>query len=246
VGIFIGDNANHRIVHNHVHDLFYSGISVGSVQDFGPNHATNNFIEFNHVHDIGQGMLSDLAGIYTGSTPGTRIAFNTIHDVARRDYGGWGIYTDEGSHQMLIENNLVYRCQDGALFVHHSRDITAVNNIFALSQQVAIDRGGIGGLELTFERNLVYCLQGKAVGDYGSAHMSPAVCRFNRNLYWNASVELVLFAKKGFPEWKALGQDKDSMIADPLFVDPNSGDFRLQPNSPVRQIGFKPWELLSR
>ena len=56
-----------------MHDLIYSAISVGSVQDFGPAEATGNIIEYNHVHDIGQGMLSDLAAIYTCSTPGTRI-----------------------------------------------------------------------------------------------------------------------------------------------------------------------------
>ena len=36
VGVFVGDNANNKVIHNHIHDLFYSGISVGSVQDFGP------------------------------------------------------------------------------------------------------------------------------------------------------------------------------------------------------------------
>src|SRR5262249_6334075 len=29
VAIFVGDNADNRIVHNHVHHTFYSGISVG-------------------------------------------------------------------------------------------------------------------------------------------------------------------------------------------------------------------------
>ena len=94
---------------------------------------------------------------------------------------------NELSHEMLIENNLVYRCQDGALFVHRSRDITARNNIFALTQNAAIDRGGIGGFELTCERNLIYCLKGKAVGEYGRAHLGRNVCAFNKNLYWNAS-----------------------------------------------------------
>ncbi len=69
VGVFVGDNANNQIIHNHIYDLFQSGISVGSVQDFGPSQAQGNVIEYNHVHDIGQGMLSDLAGIYTCSTP---------------------------------------------------------------------------------------------------------------------------------------------------------------------------------
>jgi hypothetical protein len=243
VGVFVGDNANNKIVHNHIYDLFYSGISVGSVQDFGPSQATGNIIEYNHVHDIGQGMLSDLAGIYTCSTPSSRIAFNVVHDVARRDYGGWGIYPDEGSHDTLIQKNLIYRCQDGALFAHHTRNITAENNIFTLNRAAQVDRGGIGGLELTCRRNLVYFNEGKAVGDYGSEHCGQDVCAFDRNLYWHASGKPILFGKRSLAEWQALGQDKNSLIADPLFVDPEHGDFTLRPGSPAAQIGFEPWHL---
>jgi hypothetical protein len=243
VGVFVGDNADNTIIHNHIHDLFYSGISVGSVQDFGPSQATGNIIEYNHVHDVGQGVLSDLAGIYTCSSPGGRIAYNIVHDVARREYGGWGIYPDEGSHDLLIQKNLVYNCQDGAVFAHHNRDITAENNIFAFNPIAQLDRGGIGGFELTFRRNLVYYAEGKAVGGYGSEHSGRDVCAFDRNLYWNASGKPVLFGPKNFAEWQATGQDEHSRIADPMFEAPEKRDFRLRPNSPASEIGFEPWDF---
>jgi hypothetical protein len=243
VGVFVGDNANNRIAHNHIHDLFYSGISVGSVQDFGPAYASNNVVEKNYVHDLGRGMLSDLAGIYICSTPGSRIAYNIVHDVTRRDYGGWGIYTDEGSHDTLIQNNLVYRCQDGALFVHHSRHIAAENNIFALNDAAQIERGGIGGFELTCRYNLIYYLKGPAIGGYGSAHCGPDVCAFDHNLYWNVSGQPVLCFGKSFTEWQVTGQDKDSVVADPLFVDAEHGDFKMKQGSPTGTVGFQPWDL---
>lgn len=243
VGVFVGDNANNQVIHNHIHDLFYSGISVGSVQDFGPSQATGNIIEYNHVHDIGQGMLSDLAGIYTCSTPGSRIAYNIVHDVVRREYGGWGIYPDEGSHDLLVQKNLIYRCEDSAFNGHRNHAITAENNIFAFSRTAQVDRGGIGGFELTCRRNLIYYLEGKAVGDYGGGNCGPDVCAFDRNLYWNASGKPVLFAHMSFSEWQTSGQDKNSLIADPLFVDPEHGNFYLRPGSPAVQIGFEPWDL---
>jgi len=243
VGVFIGDNPDNQIVHNHVYDTFYSGISVGSVQDFGPNHAQGNIVEYNHMHDIGQSMLSDLAGIYTCSTPGTRIRYNLVHDVSRRDYGGWGIYPDEGSHDLLIQKNLVYRCQDGALFAHHNRNITAENNIFAFNRKAQVERGGIGGFELTCRRNLVYYKEGKAVGDYGRRRCGRDVCAFDDNLYWNASGRPDLFGDKTLAQWQATGQDKNSITADPLFMDPEKGDFRLRPGSPAARIGFEPWDL---
>ena len=159
------------------------------------------------------------------------------------DYGGWGIYPDQGCHDLLIQKNLVYRCQDGALFAHHNRDITAENNIFAFNRSAQIERGGIGGFELTCRRNIVYYLEGMAIGSYGSGHFGRDVCTFDRNLYWNASGEAVLFAGQSFSEWQATGQDTDSLIADPLFVDPVHGNFTLRPGSPAVQIGFEPWDL---
>ncbi len=242
-GVFVGDNANNRIVHNHIYDLFWSGICVGSVQDFGPNHARSNIVEFNHVHDIGQGMLSDLAGIYTCSTPGTRVRFNRVHDVRRRDYGGWGIYPDQGAHDLLIQKNLVYGCQDGALFAHHNRNITVENNIFALSRRVQVERYGVGGFELSFRRNLLYYTEGQAVGDGASRHGGRDVCAFDRNLYWNASGRPVQFGDRTFAQWQAAGQDRESLIADPMFADPKQGDFRLGKDSPGAKIGFESWDL---
>jgi hypothetical protein len=238
VGVFVGDNAHCQIVHNHIHDLYYSGISVGSVQDFGPCQATSNVIEYNDLHDLGQGMLSDLAAIYTCSTPQSRIRFNRIHDVSRRDYGGWGIYPDEGSHDLLIQKNLVYRCQDGGLFVHHSRDITVENNIFALSRGAQIDRGGIGGFELTFRRNIV--VGGRAIGSYGDDHVGRDTCQFDQNLYWNAGQEIT-FGKRSLSQWQALDQDKQSLVADPLFEDAAAGKFKLSEKSPAGKIGFEAW-----
>ena len=242
-GVFVGDNADNRVIHNHIYDLFWCGICVGSVQDFGPSHAQGNIIEHNHIHDIGQGMLSDVAGIYTCSAPGSRIAYNVVHDVVRRDYGGWGIYPDQGSHDLLIQKNLVYCCQDGALFAHHNQNITAENNIFAFSRQAQVERYGIGGFELACRRNLVYYTEGKAVGDGGSGHCGRDVCAFDHNLYWNASGQPVLFGDKTFTQWQAAGQDGNSLIADPLFVDPEHGDFRLKPGSPAANIGFEPWDI---
>ena len=242
-GVFVGDNGENTVIHNHIHHVFYSGISVGSIQDFGPSQANDNVIEYNHIHDIGQGVLSDLAAIYTCNSPGTRVRHNLVHDVSRRDYGGWGIYLDEGSHNLLIEKNLVFRCQDGAFFAHHNRDITARNNILASCRAAQVERGGMGGFELTFSRNLVYYSEGKAVGDYGSEHCGRDVCAFDHNLYWNTSGRPIFFGTKSLDDWKALGHDRHSLIADPMFVDPEKGDFRLRPGSRATEIGFEPWDL---
>jgi hypothetical protein len=40
-------------------------------------------------------------------------------------------------------------------------------------------------------------------------------------------------------EWRALGFDRHSVFADPLFVDAGHGDYRLRPESPALALGFE-------
>ncbi len=41
-------------------------------------------------------------------------------------------------------------------------------------------------------------------------------------------------------EWRATGKDQNSVLADPMFVNPAKHDFRLKPDSPALKLGFKP------
>jgi hypothetical protein len=97
--------------------------------------AHDNLIAFNHVHDIGRGMSSDMGGIYTlGTQPGTVVRNNLIHDVTAFLYGGRGLYQDDGSSHILTESNIVYRAHS-ASFVHNSdgEDNVVRNNLLALA-----------------------------------------------------------------------------------------------------------------
>jgi len=44
-------------------------------------------------------------------------------------------------------------------------------------------------------------------------------------------------------DWRALGTDKGTILADPRFVDPAKLDFRLKPDSPALKLGFQPIPL---
>ena len=235
VGVWIGSSGNNLVSRNHIHDLNYTGISVGWSWGYGPSLAVGNIIQHNHIHDLGKGLLSDMGGIYTlGISPGTVLRYNLIHDVVSYHYGGWGIYFDEGSTGIVAENNIVYRCKSSGFHQHYGKENIVRNNIFALGTEGQLQRSRAEEhVSFTFEGNIVYWKEGGLF----QSNWSGTNFRMDKNLYWNASGEVQ------FPEdWKARGMDANSIVADPLFVNPEKGDFRLKPNSPALKLGFKPIE----
>ncbi len=241
VGVWIADSPGNIIAHNHIHDLNYTGVSVGWVWGYGNSAARDNIIEYNHIHHVGREVLSDLAGIYSlGIQPGTVERNNLIHDCMSATYGGWGIYTDEGSSHILIENNIVYRTKTGGFHQHYGKENILRNNIFAFSLQDQLQRTRPEDHKVfTFERNIVYYDKGSLLG--GNWNDDKQVMDYN--VYWNASGDPVTFAGASFEEWKKRGHDQHSIIADPKFVNPKKFDFRLQPGSPALALGFKPIDI---
>ena len=238
IGVWIGHSPDNVISHNEICDFYYTGISMGWVWGYGASQAHNNLVEFNDVHDIGQGVLSDMGGIYTlGPSAGTVIRNNSFHDVLDYAYGGWGIYLDEGSSDLLIENNITYNTHDSGFRQHYGRDNVGRNNIIALGTRGQVGRGRVEQhLSYTFEHNIVYWTEGPLLAE----NWAENNYKFDYNLYYNTDPKGFTFAGLSLDQWHAKGQDLHSVIADPLFVAPEKGDFRLKPGSPAEALGFKP------
>ena len=250
VAIWVGQSPGNTIAHNEIHDTYASGISCGWTWGYGPTAARNNVIEYNHLHAIGRGLLSDLGAIYLlGKQPGTIVRNNIIHDVSRcsepAGYGGWGIYLDATTSAVTVENNLVYRTRDGGLHQNAGEGNTIANNIFALGADAQIVRSRAArGVSFTFERNLVYWER----GDLLQIRLGEGGVMFDHNLYFRAGGGPVVLGAERFGtilwrQWQERGQDKGSLIADPGFADPAHGDFSLRPDSPAFKLGFKPIDL---
>ncbi|HEY8505961.1 MAG TPA: right-handed parallel beta-helix repeat-containing protein [Gemmataceae bacterium] len=237
VGVWIGQSYKNTVAHNHIHDLFYTGISCGWTWGYGKALARENVIEFNHVHHIGQGLLSDMGGIYTlGVQPGTVIRNNVFHDVAAYRYGGWGIYFDEGSTHIVAEKNLTYRTTDAGFHQHYGRENVVRNNVLAYGRDVQVRRTRVEPhLSFTFERNIVYWDSGSLLG----GNWKEINARFDHNLYFHAGGEEIRFAGMTWEQWRAKGQDEHSRVADPLFANPEKADFRLRDGSPAPELGFE-------
>ncbi|MCH5375727.1 MAG: right-handed parallel beta-helix repeat-containing protein, partial [Planctomycetes bacterium] len=239
-GVWIGKSSYNTVTHNEISNFDYSGISCGWSWGFQPSSAHHNNLDYNHIHHLGNGDgLSDMGGIYTlGVSPGTTERYNRIHHVYNYAHvsHGSGVYPDEGSSEILIENNLVYRVRTCPLFQHYGRDNIVRNNILAL--------GGKGQLQRCREdKPCHYIAEGNIV--YGDIEqMLGGVWKsgdwvLRRNLYWSTSGE-PRFTDMDFATWQAKGNDAGSIVADPLFVDAANDDFRLRPDSPALKLGFQP------
>jgi len=251
IGVWIGQSPNNRVTHNLIHDFYYTGISIGWTWGYGPALATNNLVEWNHIHHIGVQsdgdgpVLSDMAGIYTlGRQPGTRILNNLWHDIAATKYGGWGIYFDEGSSGILAENNIVYRTTHGGFHQHYGETNTVRNNIFAFARDQQLQRSREEAhVSFSFTHNIVLFDKGELLGSTWKNDNFV----LDSNLYWDtrlaANPNEMKFAGATLEQWRARGHDRNTRIADPLFVTPQESDFRLKDNSPALEMGFRPFDL---
>jgi len=243
VGIWIGNSGHNRIHHNEVYNFFYTGISCGWTWGYMSTLTVDNRIEYNHIHDIGFKLLSDMGGIYLlGPQPGTMVRGNVIHDITKYGYGGFGIYLDEGSSGVVVEDNLTYRTHSASFFQHFGQDNLLRNNIFALGTE-----GHLGCLRvedhrsLTAVGNILYAEQGPLFQD----QYEGGRFRLRGNFYWHTRGTGAAFKGASLADWQARGWDTGGRWLNPLFSHPAAGDFTLREDSPVLALGFRPLDPAS-
>ena len=257
VGILVAKAQRNTISHNEVHDFNYTGINVGF---HGTGLASYNTVEYNYIHDVMKGMFNDGAGIYTLQyCPGTVIRNNLIHDVHPYTNMGWGIYLDNSTTGVLVENNICYRTENG--FIYKGQDNIIQNNIFAFGKKDQLWPHTPNPNR--FERNIIYFSEGRLINwpewrsmgndqRWGYSYFGDSIKKvdmknmmtiFDYNLYYSTDGKGIVFFGQPFKDWQELGFDRHCKIADPLFFDAEGGNFTLKPESPAFELGFQPIDI---
>ena len=253
VGIFIAQSGNNIISHNDVGDFRYTGISVGWIWGYAFSPAVSNKIIYNHIHHIGWGVLSDMAAVYTlGISSGTEVSHNRVNDIYSYDYGGWGLYTDEGSSNILLEDNLVYQTKTGGFHQHYGENNIIRNNIFAFNKKFQAQFSRVEQHHsLDFKNNIILTDSGYLLqGAWQTGNVT-----LDSNCYWNMNNDKVIFIQSTgsyganpqnyltLKEWQQKsGKDVHSIMQDPGFVNAKDYDFKFKNHSTINKIGFKPFD----
>jgi hypothetical protein len=249
--VWIGQSSRNTVSHNEISGAFQWGVSVGWTWGYFPlSRARDNVVEFNHVHHIGTGVLGTHGALYClGTQPGTVLRNNYIHHVFCNNHwgAGEGIILDNGCAGILVENNVVHDAIAGGWGCNFNCfGNIIVNNVLACGTKFQLTRYGDPPSGTpppngeVFARNIVVWKEGPL---FVEKDWWAFETLWNWNLYWHAGGRPVLFMTYTFEEWKAKGMDRDSIVADPLFVNPEHGDYSLRPDSPAYQLGFRPIDL---
>ena len=248
-GVFGG----HLIEYNDIHD------TVRETGDHGPLNAWGRDRAWCHAQSHG-GASHPAGDVKTDARYTTVIRRNRF-----RDARGWGIDLDDGASNYLVTENL---CLGVSVKLREGDHRTVANNIFIHPANPPGIHVGYEANHDRFERNIVVtgAPTGAAEKDVdfrpeesaGSAYQviypplaGPIAECLDHNVFWNESGAFTAGVQpRGggqkrltWRAWQDLGHDRHSVCADPGFVDPAHGDYRLRPDSPALALGFAAFAL---
>ena len=238
------DGVGARVSHNLIHDAPHQALAF---------RGNDHVIEFNEIFAVCQ-QSNDAGAVYgmrDWSMRGTVIRNNYLHDISGLDgKGAVGVYLDDMLSGILVEGNIFWKVQRMAVQLGGGRDDIVRNNIFIDSgSAVATDARGLDWAKGSFDTmkksleavpyqqspwrerypNLPNILADQPMAPKGSAIVG--------NIFVGGKTIVDMIASNARPFIKVEGNLEGE---DPLFVDPDHGDFRLKPSSPALKRGFPP------
>ena len=249
------------IEYNYLHDISLETADTGAITanrwytyDQDERLARGNIVRFNRIRDcIGCGSYGKRQEPGGGGRDNDRIWL---------PYYSWAIYFDNAPMRVAVYGNIcIGNTLGGIMISHFCQHVSIENNIFVnsdKSQVYLLLQGEMRDVRLS--RNIFYYTNPDAeflrlnMGKQANLHQVIAEC--NHNVIHHTSGKDPAFdgvlgeaaARAGMSEttrpdwdqWRQMGFDTESILDDPKFVDPEAGNFALQPDSPALKMGFKP------
>ncbi|MBS3762741.1 MAG: right-handed parallel beta-helix repeat-containing protein [Planctomycetes bacterium] len=229
-GIGVRGTGGMRIRHNEIRRTPYSGLNVsggeGAVIE-------NNLFEKNMTE------LHDGAAIYVTFCEGYVIRNNVARDITHETAHAY--YLDEQSERCLVEGNLAVNCYWPS-HNHMARRNIIRNNVFVHD----------GDMQLTFPKCEEFAVEENILDAGGSIVIKQfdAISSMPNNVIHSGAGEVQVGSGRGYEggELKPYEPSQGTILADPMFVDREGGDYRLRTESPAVSRGIEPrsWEDAGR
>lgn len=220
-------------------------------------HTRNNVFEYNEIHHAMK-KLGDGNAIYIRAAgEGNIIRRNYVHHMVADMIMQAAIRTDGGQTGTLISENLIYKCMSQGILLKLNNK--AENNIIAdiiappRGYYFSLREGPLTGMSL--KRNILYAMsdtskfvdelppgkEGSSEDRRGRALARMQDTEADYNIYYSAYNPEE--GKDLLERNQAHGVDMNSRVVDPMFMDPENGDFRFKPGSPALEMGFIPFDV---
>lgn len=219
-------------------------------------HSHDNLIEYNEIHHSMEKMGDGNAIYLRGAGAGNVIRRNYIHHLVTPMIMQCALRTDGGQMDTLIAENLIYKCTSQGIMM--KLNTRCENNIVAdiiappRGYYLSLREGPMTGA--TIKRNILYSTNPEtdfintlpAKGGGGEDRRGRKVARIadvdaDHNIYFCPARPGL--AEETLKENRREGADAHGLATDPLFVDPENGDFRFLPDSPALKLGIVPIDL---
>jgi hypothetical protein len=166
---------------------------------------------------------------------------------------GCGVKLREGDYRTIKNNIFVNPANSPCFHVGNAYNHdTFIRNIIVISSR--FDRPDLG---IYFEKVKPMADLREDKGEIYSLIYPPAegswLKEIDYNIFFNdlgessrfVSVRLWGNQKVTYKikEWREIGYDKHSIFADPLFINPEKGDYRVKPESPALKLGFRNFDV---
>ena len=254
-GICIGDGTwgGHVIEYNHIHDTCRETVDHGSFNAWGRDKGwclTQSHAGYtvNRSHDAFDMLLDAMEAVI-------------IRNNFFQEQAGWGLDLDDGASNYEIYNNI---CVGVSMKLREGSHRTIYNNIWVNGANSPCFHVGNDDNHDRYFRNITVMSMAHAKQEddlnfnmgasYGEIYTliappahGPWLEEIDHNCFFSNVGAFVARVspreeearRYSLEEWRALGFDRNSVFADPMFVDPANNDYRVQPDSPALQLGFK-------
>jgi len=260
-GVFLGVSDGNIVAHNSIHDMPHHAVNLAS------NGYGRNYVEFNDIRRVSTELFESpgingwMDEVDVSKSHVLRHAERAGH-IVRHNYleKTQGIaFDDYASNCVVYGNIIVGRMGVGT---HGGKNNVFENNILVDCSQYAVlysdsvsgrpacwqMQGFHGGIRC--RNNILYCTKAAETADlYAIYHYSDRmIAESDYNLFFNALGRYVIHEDTStfgateieLDTWQEQsGHDRHSIVDDPLFVDPENGDYRLKPKSPAWKLGFQ-------